>query len=346
MGGGGEGAAPPMHSARRVLDRLILGWSRPRRPWTAVVAWPLAAGAAVVAFVRVLGLDQGIPLVQIIAFTPYLAFGCLAATVLAGLTRRPAATAVAAVAAVSLLAVVAPRAVGSPATGTGTPLVVMSANLRLGGADTSSIVDLVRDAGVDVLTLQELTAEAEQALLAGGLDGVLPYRESHPGPAASGTAVFSRFPLTDPGVRSVSPVGFDQAFATITLDGGRSVIVESVHPVPPSGGRLMRHWRTGLGNQVPADVPGPPRILAGDFNATLDHRALRAVLATGYEDAADAVGAGLTPTWPYYGRRSTITPKVALDHVLVPEGIGVRDFRAVTIPSTDHRAIIATLLLP
>jgi endonuclease/exonuclease/phosphatase (EEP) superfamily protein YafD len=328
---------------RTVWDRLVRGGRA--RPWTAIIAWPLAAGAAAVALIRVLGLDSIPPLVQLIAFTPYLLVACAIAAVLTGLTRRPIATVIAAVAALSLLAAVVPRAAGTPAPGSGISLVVMSANLRLGGADPASVVELVRDAGVDVLTLQELTEEAEQSLWAEGLAEMLPYRESHPGPGASGSAVYARRPLTDPGVRSVSPLGFSQAYATVTLDGDRSVVIESVHPVPPSGIRLTAYWLTGLRNQVPAFVPGPPRILAGDFNATLDHDALRDLLATGYRDAADAVGAGLTPTWPYHGPRSRLTPRVALDHVLVPEGIGVRDFRAVTIPGSDHRAVVATLLI-
>ena len=311
-----------------------------------MIAWPLAACAAAVALVRVLSLDHGTPLVQIIAFTPYLAIASLVATVAAGLLRRPIAAGIAAIATVVLLAVVTPRAFGTPAAGPGTPLVVMSANLRLGGADAASIVELVRSAQVDVLALQEFTVKAEQALLAGGLGDALPFRESHAAPGASGTAIYSRIALDEGGVRPVSPLGFDQAYATVALGGGRSVVVESVHPVPPSGAQLPRHWLTGLRNQLPADAPGPSRILAGDFNATLDHSALQAVLATGYRDAADAVGAGLTPTWPYYGRRSLVTPRVALDHILAPEGIGVRDFRAVTIPGTDHRAIVATLVIP
>lgn len=325
---------------RTAWHRLVRG-----RPWSALVAWPLATLAAIVALVRVLGLESGVPLVQIIAFTPYLAAGCVAAAVLTGLMRRPVATAITAVAALSLAAVVVPRAIGSPDAGPGTPLVVMSANLRVGDADAASVVDLVREANVDVLALQELTEQAEQALLDEGLATVLPFRESHPGPLASGSAIYSRHPLTDAGARLVSDPGFVQAYATVTLEDGGSVTVESAHPVPPSGVDRTRAWLTGLRNQVPAS-DGGTRILAGDFNATLDHDALRALLATGYRDAADAVGAGLTPTWPYHGPRSLITPKVALDHILAPVGVGVRDFRAVTIPYTDHRAIIATLLIP
>ena len=41
------------------------------------------------------------------------------------------------------------------------------------------------------------------------------------------------------------------------------------------------------------------RLLVGDFNATLDHAALRRLLDTGYRDAASVVGQGMTPTcWP------------------------------------------------
>lgn len=328
---------------RSAWDRLT---RQPRpRPWTAAVAWPLAAGTAALALIRVLGLDSVPLLVQLIAFTPYLLVASAVAAVATALTRRPFATAIAGVAALSLLAVVMPRTVGSSADGPGTPLVVMAANLRLGGADVASIVELVREAEVDVLALQELTVEAETALLVHGLAEELPYRVSEPGRWASGSAVYARLPLTDPGVRWATPDGFAQAYGTITANG-RALVIESVHPVAPSGIGQTNHWLTGMRGQVPADAPGPPRILAGDFNATLDHDALRDLLATGYQDAAEAVGAGLTPTWPYYGRRAPFTPKVALDHILVPKGIGVRDFRAVTIPRTDHRAVVATLLIP
>ena len=42
-----------------------------------------------------------------------------------------------------------------------------------------------------------------------------------------------------------------------------------------------------------SDGRGDVQILAGDFNATLDHRELRALLDRGYDDAADAAGEGL-----------------------------------------------------
>ena len=65
------------------------------------------------------------------------------------------------------------------------------------------------------------------------------------------------------------------------------------------------------------------RLLAGDFNATLDHHELRRLLGDGgYVDAADAVGAGYDTTWPA-GR--DFPPEITIDHVLVDPRVRVQD---------------------
>jgi endonuclease/exonuclease/phosphatase (EEP) superfamily protein YafD len=313
--------------------------------WPTIVSWALAVTCAFAALVRVFGLDRGAFLVQLVAFTPYVALGSIVAAIVAGLTRRWWALVVAGISAAFLVGCVVPRAVSSDwaAAASATPITIMSANLRLGGADVQSIVDLVREAQVDVLALQEYTHEVELALIDAGLVELLPYRESRPDRGPRGSAIYSRLPLTDGGSRVASTDGYYQAYATVKLPGGSSVVIESVHPVPPIDADQTQSWEAGLRNQVRADAPGPARILVGDFNATLDHDQFRELLATGYRDAAAEVGAGLTPTWPYYGRRSIVTPRITVDHVLVPAGVGVRGFRAVTIPHSDHRAIVATL---
>jgi endonuclease/exonuclease/phosphatase (EEP) superfamily protein YafD len=103
-------------------------------------------------------------------------------------------------------------------------------------------------------------------------------------------------------------------------------------------------WEDGLRALPAAD--GQARVLAGDFNATLDHGGLRRLLATGYRDAADVTGEGLLATWPYHGRRARTVPPVTLDHVLADRGIALRRFRTFALPRTDHRAIFAQLTLP
>jgi endonuclease/exonuclease/phosphatase (EEP) superfamily protein YafD len=116
-----------------------------------------------------------------------------------------------------------------------------------------------------------------------------------------------------------------------------------VHPQSPRSSEAFPFWRRTLRALPRARRSGPPRILAGDFNATLDHLELERVIDTGYVDAADAVGAGLTATWPE-GRR--IPPPVTIDHVLADRRLGVSSVRVRTIARTDHRALVAHLTLP
>jgi endonuclease/exonuclease/phosphatase family metal-dependent hydrolase len=216
--------------------------------------------------------------------------------------------------------------------------------MRVGGADAQTIVNAVREHHADVLTVQEITPEAAANLANAGLDRLLPYSERHAKPGVGGSAVYARYPLTDGSVKD-NPGFFQQAWATVHVPGAAPVIVESVHPVAPAEPSSMPLWTDGLRDETPAGG-ATARILAGDFNATLDHAELRRILRTGYRDAAAEVGAGLVPTWPYFGRRAAVTPKVTIDHVLVDGGIGVRDFSTVAVPRTDHRAIVATLILP
>ena len=82
------------------------------------------------------------------------------------------------------------------------------------------------------------------------------------------------------------------------------------------------------------------RILAGDFNASLDHAAMRRLLDRGYKDAAAQVGAGLIPTWPANKR---IPPIITIDHVLVDHRVGVKAVSVHDVPGTDHRAVFAEL---
>ena len=86
-----------------------------------------------------------------------------------------------------------------------------------------------------------------------------------------------------------------------------------------------------------------PAILLGDFNASVDHREFRDLLARGLTDAAQATGKGLAPTWP---ANSPVPAFAALDHVLVSPGIKVTDFDVVTLPGTDHAAVVARLAAP
>jgi endonuclease/exonuclease/phosphatase family metal-dependent hydrolase len=104
-------------------------------------------------------------------------------------------------------------------------------------------------------------------------------------------------------------------------------------------------WRRRLAALPGADERGDVQILAGDFNATLDHPEFRELLDRGYIDAADAVGEGWTPTWPAHPRRRGALP-LTIDHVLVDRRVRVERVTVVGVPRSDHRAVIAVLRLP
>lgn len=318
-----------------------------RFPYVTAILWCVVAPFVVWAAVRVAGLDRGSPLVQLIAFTPYIALAAPVPVILAAALRRWSVLVVAAASCVAFVACLLPRVHGAAEPIDGTTFRVMSVNLYAGRADASAIVALVRDRAVDALAVQELTPAAQRRLEQAGLSALLPYVEAHPYPGVDGSAVYARFPIVAGSVKINPGAGFRQASAAVRLDDAVTVTVESVHPVSPSGVAMTAFWAQGLREQTPATTdPARPHVLAGDFNATLDHVELRRLLDTGYTDAADAVGAGLVPTWPYGTREYAGIPAVTIDHVLVPDPIGVAGFDAVTVANTDHRAIIAVLVIP
>ncbi|GAA0366750.1 endonuclease/exonuclease/phosphatase family protein [Micromonospora gifhornensis] len=316
-----------------------------RRRIGTAICWLAVAPGAGWALARVAGLDRG-ALVQLLAFTPYALLGSLVPLLLALALRRRWPAVVAAVVTTTLVAVVAPRALPStqPAV-TGPTVRLLTANLLAGAADPAAVVDLVRTERVDVLVVQEFTPSAQAELDRLGLDRLLPYRHLNPVVGTPGSGLYARHPISGGGIRPLRGAwGFTQAYATVAVPGAPEVRVESAHPAAPYALDQNGYWRTDLAAQPPATPQGALSILAGDFNATLDHGPLRALLRTGYVDAAAAVGAGLVGTWgPYDGDR---IPPVTIDHVLVDRRIAVRDVSVRPLPGSDHRMILAELALP
>jgi len=311
-----------------------------------LLAWLCALPFAVWAAVHLTGVDGRPPLAQLIAFTPYVAALSPIPVLLALTTRRWFAAGVAAAASLTLVIAVLPRAIpdgDATAGATGPRLRVLSTNLLAGRADATGVVDLVRAHDIDLLAVQELTADGLARLDAAGLGTLLPHRVVDPAPGVVGSGVFARYPLRDNGVR-VNPRGFRQSAAMLYVPGADRVAVQSVHPSPPSPMRVTPQWRQGLIAQPRPNEDGILHILLGDFNATLDHAVLRDLLAKGYRDAAEVTGNGLIGTWgPYDGDP---IPPVVIDHVLADRRVGVREFSAHAVPGSDHRAIIAELVLP
>ena len=316
-----------------------------KRAGVTVLVWLLLLPVAAWAVIRFGGWERGL-LVQLFAFTPYAAAWAWIPALIALATRRWLGAAVAVVAAGLLAVAVLPRALADDDRGpaTGVRIQVLTSNVLAGGADPETLVRLVRDHDVSVLALQEFTPAMQSRLTAAGMDSLLPHTSLAAEHDTTGSAVYSRFPITEAGHRR-NGGGFLQAYGTIQPPGAGPLLVESAHPVAPYSVQVLGDWRADLMNQPRPDTAAAPRIVLGDFNATLDHKPLRDLIARGYRDAAAADGAGLIGTWGAYGRGPSLPP-VTIDHVLVDRRIGVRDAAVHGVPGSDHRAVFAALTVP
>ncbi|MFZ0188155.1 MAG: endonuclease/exonuclease/phosphatase family protein [Streptosporangiaceae bacterium] len=310
------------------------------------VEWGVAGALAGWAVARLAGADRlrfaeawAVPL---LSFTPQVTAGAWAS---APLLRGAGPAAVTAVAGAALTAAVGPRAVPCrqpPAAGP--VLRVLTANLLFGRAGADVVADLVRRQHADVLFVQELTDEAAARLQRAGLGDLLPHRVTQPVRHGTRSSIYARYPLR--GGPPATPPSAARCTARLDLPSGPSVELACIHAAPPkppwsSRGATAR-WRSQL-----SALPGPgdsPRILAGDFNATLDHAQFRLLLRRGYLDAASEVGHGLSPTWgPRPGRRLAL---LAIDHVLTDRRCAVLTTSAHWLTGSDHRALYAELRLP
>jgi len=222
----------------------------------------------------------------------------------------------------------------------GPVLRVLTVNLLHGRADAEAVVALVRRTGADVLFLQELTGDAVTRLKQAGLGDLMSQKAPGLRGRPHGSGIYSRFPLSDG--PPLMPVHAAQPTAVLELPGGEVVELACVHPHPPRPpwSRRVARWRQELAVLPP---PGElPRVLAGDFNATLDHAVFRSVLRLGYADAALQAGNALTPTWGPAGRPALIT----IDHVLVDRRCAVLASAVHAVPGSDHRAVYAEVGLP
>lgn len=316
------------------LSRAVTGLS-----WAAAGGFAAWTAARLGAADRVRRTER--VMVPLLSFTPAVASAASWAALglqLAG-RRRPAATA--GLAAAALGAVVRSRKIPRPGSGASGPVLrVLSANLFFGRADAEIIVARVRQCNADVLFLQELTEDAMTRLKQAGLEDLMPHLQFDLRGGSRGSGIYSRFPLSEG--PAVPLVHMAQPTALLDLPNGDVIELVCVHPVPPApfrkGGAVQ--WREELARLPP---PGErPRVLAGDFNATLDHAVFRDVLRRGYLDAAQQTGRALTPTWGLPGKNPVLT----LDHVLASGGCAVLDYSVHVIPRTDHRGVYAEIQLP
>ena len=307
------------------------------------LCWGLAAIWGLWALMRLTGLERGFPLVPMMAYTPYMALAAVVPVAIAVSLRRLLPAVLAGAAGLYLIFAVLPRAIpdGEATEPLGGPTVdVISANIFRGEGNLRELVRLARQRKADLLFVQELTPSSAAELRRLGIAKTMPHAVLAVQRSAFGGGIYSRLPLRR--LPAAPGTALRMPRASVAVPGYGRLRMVDVHPYPPTGRVTVGYWKDGL-RSLPAAGGGPPWLLAGDFNATLDHAELRRVLDSGFRDAADVQGKGLKMTW---SARRSIPPPVAIDHVLADERIAVTDFAVEDLPASDHHPIYAQLSLP
>lgn len=306
---------------------------RPSRN-TCLVIGLVVLAAVLLLLPDLLFLDSWTPFVQAVAFRPVLTALALATAVTLIALRRPATTwagLVLLVVCVVSAVMVLPRTFSIPLDDGDTRLRTLTVNVS-GNHDTvGDVAKIIRRHDAEVVALPEADESYRVALetaLAGDYRGV-----SAQTGATAVSAVSALYHRSLGEVNAeVQVLGSFPAWV-LSGDGLGDVRFVAVHAYPPLPLATDR-WSGDLAEIAHLCAKTGPVIIAGDFNATLDHGALRRGMA-GCEDTAAQLGAGLHGTWP-----SSVPSWLGaqIDHVLY------RDLRPhavdfAELPGTDHRAV-------
>lgn len=324
----------------------------------------LAIAAAIVVWPQFFHLEQTYPFAQLVSARGLVLAGFLGVAVLALLLllARPLRGFAASVLIVSLLGAGAVGVVGTM-RGFGASVLpektadsvrVLTWNTAGEAVSAEQIAQEILEQGADIVALPETTeAVGEQiALMLRDQDHPMwvhhvQFRPDVPnGPQSWQTTVLvapdlGEYSVIESSKDGSSNTGSVPSAVLMPIDGSGPTIV-AVHAVAPRM-EEMDQWRSDL-QWIADQCPAGDFILAGDFNATVDHMAPLGVDGgdIGYcRDVASRTGNGLSGTWP-----SSLPPLAGapIDHVMAspnwtPSGSVVLDDAG----GSDHRALVVQL---
>jgi endonuclease/exonuclease/phosphatase (EEP) superfamily protein YafD len=301
------------------------------------LAWIATAGMGAIALLPWLSSVRGRVFTVVRSLMPWVTIPAVPITVAsAKLGHRRLAVAAGAVAAVGT-ASAAPLTVRRPQpvpAASSEPLTIVHANLLFDNIRIADVAGTIARLDADVVTFSEYTPHHAQVLRDTPLAAGYPYRVEMPAALASGTALWSRHPVTPagpPATRHHTVVG------DVDAPGGpiRVVVVHAQSPVIHHG-----QWNGDLAVLARVEPEGPA-VMTGDFNAAWWHPEFRAILANGWRDVHHVVGRGLSSSWPV---DHLLAPRfIRLDHALVSDGLVVGRVTDIDIPGSDHRGLVVSV---
>lgn len=334
------------------------------RTLSALLSLAAAAGLLVLSWPQLFGLQNTWLIAQIVSFRGALVVAgaagaaLLLAFALFSVLRRLAVSlaVVLLVFAAANAVILAMRGVNQSDTtiataGVDDSITVLSWNTRGEEPGLDAIVALALESGADIVALPETTDELGTdvaiAMKAAGRPmwvWSLNFNEIY---KARSTALLISPDLGEytlasapgsgpPGNTNVSPT------VVATPVNGEGPTIMAVHAGAPTVG-AMADWQSDL-DWLAQQCDAPNVIMAGDFNATVDHMAGRGIdggTLGRCHDAALSAGSAAIGTWP-----TAVNPLLGapIDHVLATENWRVDSFRVLDSADgsgSDHRPILA-----
>ncbi|HTT03565.1 MAG TPA: endonuclease/exonuclease/phosphatase family protein [Steroidobacteraceae bacterium] len=224
---------------------------------------------------------------------------------------------------------------------------IVALNVFYHNSQYERALTFVRAARPDVVVLVEITPQWRSAFERLRAAYPFQYYAAAPRPLAFGSSevrgalLLSRWPIVHAEQLALGPTT-DPAVTAVLAVQGRDVRIIGVHAAWPLGLSVSGERNeelVALATRVRSETE--PCIVAGDFNVTPFSPYFRRFLAaSGLVWAAQ--GAGWQPTWPTF-----LPPAgIQIDHVFVSPGIQVQRFARGPSVGSDHRPILADLVIP
>jgi vancomycin resistance protein VanJ len=222
---------------------------------------------------------------------------------------------------------------------------VMSYNIELGAAGAAATLDAIGALDADIVCLQEVTPEAEDSIRA-SYAGQYPYQLFQSKGGAGGLAALSRFPLVDRGLRP-DPRGWHPSWHLEVESPAGPMQLLNVHlrSLFGAGPDPVRAYLRSdddhleqieiFSDMCDADVP---TIVLGDFNESVDGRAVRFLEARGFTNLLPAYRPG-QPTWRFRSVGDQFSE--TLDHILISEHLVPLDAWVKRLGESDHLPVLA-----
>jgi endonuclease/exonuclease/phosphatase (EEP) superfamily protein YafD len=227
-------------------------------------------------------------------------------------------------------------------------LRVLSTNV-LAPNPSPTLAREIRDAGVDVVLVQEASTEWWALFETEGVLARYPhhveethsFREDY-----MGIAILSRLPILRSGIADLA--GVPRVWADVRAETGHVVRFHSIHTWPPFVPELLdRQLRQmaqlrALVATDRADRSIDAMVMGGDFNASPMSFQYRRLREAGLVSAHERVGRGFATTWP---NLAVPIPPMRLDHVFLAGQVEAVSVREGVGEGSDHLPVFVELSL-